>query len=89
MASSNIGGGKLFHILSGNLSQPIEHHVFPNMCGNRYPEVAPRVRAGTAQWSALQHRLAGAAVRHDDVDDLTAGVSRWRGTTGELNRTWS
>ena len=43
--SANIGGGKLFHILSGNLSHQIEHHLFPDMCSNRYPEVAPRVRA--------------------------------------------
>ena len=45
MASCNIGGGKLFHILSGNLSHQIEHHLFPDMCSNRYPEIAPRVRA--------------------------------------------
>ena len=45
MASCNVGGGKLFHILSGNLSHPIKHHSFPDMCSNRYPEIAPRVRA--------------------------------------------
>lgn len=45
LGSANIGGGKLFHILSGNLSHQIEHHLFPDMPSNRYPEVAPRVRA--------------------------------------------
>jgi fatty acid desaturase len=45
LGSCNIGGGKLFHILSGNLSHQIEHHLFPDMCSNRYPEIAPRVRA--------------------------------------------
>ncbi|MGH8459130.1 MAG: fatty acid desaturase family protein, partial [Nevskiales bacterium] len=45
LGSANIGGGKLFHVLSGNLSHQIEHHLFPDMCSNRYPEVAPRVRA--------------------------------------------
>jgi NADPH-dependent stearoyl-CoA 9-desaturase len=45
LGSANIDGGKLFHILSGNLSHQIEHHLFPDMCSNRYPEVAPRVRA--------------------------------------------
>ncbi|MDF2446046.1 MAG: fatty acid desaturase protein [Moraxellaceae bacterium] len=45
LGSANIGGGKLFHILSGNLSHQIEHHLFPDMCSNRYPEVSPRVRA--------------------------------------------
>lgn len=48
--SANIGGGKLFHILSGNLSHQIEHHLFPDMCSNRYPEVAPRVRALAARY---------------------------------------
>jgi fatty acid desaturase len=50
LGSCNIGGGKLFHILSGNLSHQIEHHLFPDMCSNRYPEVAPRVRALAARY---------------------------------------
>jgi fatty acid desaturase len=45
LGSCNIGGGVLFHILSGNLSHQIEHHLFPDMPSNRYPEVAPRVHA--------------------------------------------
>ena len=45
LGSANISGGPLFHLMSGNLSHQIEHHVFPDMCSNRYPEVAPRVRA--------------------------------------------
>jgi NADPH-dependent stearoyl-CoA 9-desaturase len=50
LGSANIGGGKLFHVLSGNLSHQIEHHLFPDMCSNRYPEVAPRVRALAARY---------------------------------------
>jgi len=50
LGSANIGGGKLFHILSGNLSHQIEHHLFPDMPSNRYPEVAPRVRALAARY---------------------------------------
>jgi NADPH-dependent stearoyl-CoA 9-desaturase len=50
LGSCNIGGGKLFHILSGNLSHQIEHHLFPDLCSNRYPEVAPRVRALAARY---------------------------------------
>ena len=45
LGSANISGGPLFHILSGNLSHQIEHHLFPDLCSNRYPEVAPRVQA--------------------------------------------
>jgi fatty acid desaturase len=44
LGSCNIEGGKLFHIMSGNLSHQIEHHLFPDMPSNRYPEIAPRVR---------------------------------------------
>ena len=50
LGSCNIGGGRLFHILSGNLSHQIEHHLFPDLCSNRYPELAPRVRALAARY---------------------------------------
>jgi fatty acid desaturase len=45
MGSANITGSKLFHILSGNLSHQIEHHLFPDLPAKRYPEIAPEVRA--------------------------------------------
>ena len=50
LGSANIGGGKLFHILSGNLSHQIEHHLFPDLPSNRYPEIAPRVRAAAERY---------------------------------------
>jgi len=50
MGSGNIKGSRLFHVLSGNLSHQIEHHLFPDMCSNRYPEIAPRVRALCARY---------------------------------------
>ncbi|MFC8527666.1 fatty acid desaturase family protein [Nocardia sp. NPDC057227] len=45
LGSANIEGGKLFHIMSGNLSHQIEHHLFPDLPAGRYPEMAPEVRA--------------------------------------------
>ncbi|HYC56323.1 MAG TPA: acyl-CoA desaturase [Candidatus Binatia bacterium] len=45
LGSCNIEGGPTFHVLSGNLSHQIEHHLFPDLPSNRYPELAPRVRA--------------------------------------------
>ncbi len=42
--SANIEGGSLLHVLTGNLSHQIEHHVFPDLPSNRYAELAPRVR---------------------------------------------
>ncbi|MFE5286929.1 fatty acid desaturase family protein [Nocardia sp. NPDC056611] len=45
LGSANIKGSKLFHVMSGNLSHQIEHHLFPDIPANRYPEMAPEVRA--------------------------------------------
>lgn len=50
LGSSNLEGGPLFHILSGNLSHQIEHHLFPDMPSNRYKEVAPEVREIAARY---------------------------------------
>jgi len=45
LGSANITGSKLFHIMSGNLSYQIEHHLFPDIPSRRYPEIADEVRA--------------------------------------------
>ena len=50
LGSCNIAGGRLFHILSGNLGHQIEHHLFPRMPSHRYREIAPRVRAICARY---------------------------------------
>lgn len=42
--SSNLTGGKLMHIMSGNLSHQIEHHMFPDIPANRYAEMSVKVR---------------------------------------------
>ena len=44
LGSANIDGSRLFHLLSGNLSFQVEHHLFPDMPSSRYAEIAPRVR---------------------------------------------
>ncbi len=45
LGSANISGGKAMHLMSGNLSHQIEHHLFPDLPSNRYAEIAPKVRA--------------------------------------------
>jgi fatty acid desaturase len=45
LGSANISGSKFMHLMSGNLSHQIEHHIFPDLPSNRYYEIAPRVRA--------------------------------------------
>jgi linoleoyl-CoA desaturase len=42
--SSNLEGGRSFHLLTGHLSHQIEHHLFPDLPAPRYAEIAPRVR---------------------------------------------
>ena len=45
LGSANISGSRLLHLMTGNLSHQIEHHLFPDLPSNRYYEIAPRVRA--------------------------------------------
>ncbi len=45
LSSSNLKGGRLFHIMTGNLSHQIEHHLFPDLPAWRYGRIAPEVQA--------------------------------------------
>jgi fatty acid desaturase len=44
LGSANLDGGELFHLMAGNLSFQIEHHLFPDIPSNRYGEISARVR---------------------------------------------
>jgi len=43
--SADFEGGRFLHVMSGSLGYQIEHHLFPDLPSNRYPEIAERVRA--------------------------------------------
>src|SRR4051812_2254450 len=45
LGSANFEGGKLLHIMSGSLGFQIEHHLFPDLPSNRYPQIAVKVQA--------------------------------------------
>ncbi|MFC5268718.1 fatty acid desaturase family protein [Kribbella qitaiheensis] len=45
LGSANISGGRAMHLMTGNLSYQIEHHLFPDLPSNRYQEIAPQVQA--------------------------------------------
>src|SRR5215218_6156334 len=45
LGSANISGSPLMHLMTGNLSHQIEHHLFPDLPSNRYQEIAPKVEA--------------------------------------------
>jgi fatty acid desaturase len=59
--SSNLAGGRLLNLLSGNLSHQIEHHFYPDLPANRYAELAPRVREICARYG--QHYNTGSLPR--------------------------
>ncbi|MBF6174625.1 fatty acid desaturase family protein [Nocardia blacklockiae] len=44
LGSANFSAGPVMAFMSGNLCYQIEHHLFPDLPSNRYPEVARRVR---------------------------------------------
>ncbi len=48
--SSNIGGGKVMNLLTGNLSHQIEHHFFPDVPAHRYGALSKEVRAICARY---------------------------------------
>ena len=44
VGAANIEGSSLFHLMSGNLSYQVEHHLYPDMPSTRYKEVAPKIK---------------------------------------------
>ena len=50
LGSANISGSKAMHIMTGNLSHQIEHHLFPDLPSNRYAQIAPRIRELMAEY---------------------------------------
>ena len=50
LGAANIVGSDSFHLMSGNLSYQVEHHLYPDMPSSRYKEIAPKVRAVCEQY---------------------------------------
>ena len=74
--SSNLEGGRWFHVMTGHLSHQIEHHLFPDLPAPRYAEIAPRVREICARYGdPLQHRRVLEAVRGRAGADRAVCVS--------------
>jgi linoleoyl-CoA desaturase len=68
LGSANLTGGKLFHILAGNLSFQIEHHLFPDLPAHRYAEISAEVSEITERYripynTGPLHRQFGSVVR--------------------------
>jgi len=84
LGSANLSGGRLFHILSGNLSFQIEHHLFPDLPANRYGEISVEVREICERYGLPYnvgplHRQFGSVVKKVcrlALPDSTGGVTR-------------
>jgi fatty acid desaturase len=68
LGSANLTGGKLFHILAGNLSFQIEHHLFPDLPAHRYAEISTEVSEISERYripynTGPLHRQFGSVVR--------------------------
>src|SRR6478736_3160013 len=68
LGSANFEGGRTLHVLSGSLGYQIEHHLFPDLPSNRYPEIAVKVRALCEKYDIPYtigplHRQYGQALR--------------------------
>ncbi|TDR42006.1 linoleoyl-CoA desaturase [Tahibacter aquaticus] len=59
--SSNLAGGRLLNLLSGNLSHQIEHHFYPDLPANRYAAMAVEVREICSRYG--QHYNTGSLPR--------------------------
>ena len=44
LGSANVSGSDFMHLMTGNLSFQVEHHLFPDLPSNRYKEIAPKVQ---------------------------------------------
>ena len=81
-------GGKLFHILSGNLSHQIEHHLFPDLPARRYAEMAPKVQEVCERYGLPYN--SGSLVTSSAVSSRRSCASPRRGlgatTTGRRRR---
>jgi fatty acid desaturase len=87
LGSANISGPKAMHLMTGNLSFQIEHHLFPDLPINRYQEIAPQVQAlferyaltyttGSLpkQVASAWHKVIRLSLPNDFFGDLPANV---------------
>jgi fatty acid desaturase len=79
LGSANFTGDKWLHILSGNLSFQIEHHLFPDLPAHRYAEISVGVREicrryGLPYNTGPFYRQFGTVVRKIATLSLPSGV---------------
>ena len=78
LGSANISGSKFMHLMSGNLSHQIEHHLFPDLPSNRYYEMSPQVRALFERYGLTYNARAAAAAGGQRVAPGAAALAAQR-----------
>ena len=79
--AANIRGSFPFHVLTGNLSHQVEHHLYPDLPARRYRHIAPEVAAVCAAVrAALQLEAVQPAVRLGAVAHRAHVAARHRAT---------
>ena len=91
IGSANISGSKTMHLMTGNLSHQIEHHLFPDLPSNRYGEIAPRIqeiceRYGLTYTSGSLPRQVASAWKKVIVLSLPNGFLSRKATTARGER---
>jgi fatty acid desaturase len=96
LGSANLSGSRLFHIMAGNLSFQIEHHLFPDLPANRYAEISVEVREICERYGLPYNvgplgRQFGSVVKKigrlalpDRITRRVAGAGRLSGATSSL-----
>ncbi len=72
LGSANLTGSPLFHLLTGNLSHQIEHHLFPDIPSRRYADIAVEVREITDRYGIDYH----AGPLHHQFGTVIRGILR-------------
>ncbi|WP_295661213.1 acyl-CoA desaturase [uncultured Nocardioides sp.] len=55
LGSADISGSPLMHVMTGNLSHQIEHHLFPDLPSSRYAEIAVEVEQLFERYGLTYH----------------------------------
>jgi NADPH-dependent stearoyl-CoA 9-desaturase len=72
LGSANLTGSPLFHLMTGNLSHQIEHHLFPDLPARRYADIAEEVREIADRYGIEYH----AGPLHHQFGTVIRGILR-------------
>ena len=76
LGTANFDAGPTLRFMTGNLCYQIEHHLYPDLPHNRYPEIAERVPCSVRHLRTAVHDWSDAAsVPAHRADNLQVGAA--------------